>query len=340
MLTEIFVTKKKTVEKFKQLSKMPHYAVRYGHRPGVYSSWDEAKIHVMGFNGAVHKKFNTALEAAAFIGAEGGYSKTHTSRSNPRSENSSRVSCNFPDSNIKMDDENFSTSLSDGRKRSIEGASSSASSLSPHELVMYTDGACKGNQNVRDRDCPAGWGVVLLSSRGDVIAEMYAPVELNSSSRDFLGADVKSNNTAELTAIGESLRFLRDKAQIFQCSCSSVACCCSRPSVAMRYDSEYAAKTVYGAFNGEKNKELYLNIRKIYNEVIKGGKYTEGRLKGQQRRPINVIFEKVKGHSGDKWNDRADFLANQGAKGLFSEATCLYNAVKGDEERGSKRQRY
>ena len=317
---------------------MPFYAVRYGRQPGIFSTWDETKPNVDGFKGAVYKKCSSAPEAAAFIAVKGGYSQKQGKKSDFHSKSSTGVNSNLPLISNSISDINSGNSSSGGRKRSSEGASISTSTISPYDLVMYTDGACKGNQNVRERDCPAGWGVVVLSGRGEVIAEMYAPVALLSTDRNFLGAEVKSNNTAELTAIGESLRFLRDRAQIFQCTCSSQHCSCSRPSVAMRYDSEYAAKTVRGDFNGEKNKQLYLNIRKIYSDVTKGGEYTEGGLKEQRRRPINVTFEKVKGHSGDKWNDRADFLANEGAKGLSSEETNLYNALK-DGEIMNKKQR-
>jgi ribonuclease HI len=37
--------------------KMPYYAIRRGKVPGIYESWNEAKIHVEGCKDAVHKKY-------------------------------------------------------------------------------------------------------------------------------------------------------------------------------------------------------------------------------------------------------------------------------------------
>jgi ribonuclease HI len=43
------------------------YAVKIGKCPGVYKTWDEAKLQVNGFQGAVHKKFEKRDEAEAFV---------------------------------------------------------------------------------------------------------------------------------------------------------------------------------------------------------------------------------------------------------------------------------
>lgn len=327
---------------------MAFYAVRSGIVPGVYLTWEEARKNVEGVKGSIHKKFKSASDAAAFIAVKGGYLQTRLSNYNVNSESSSnpsssssssRESSGAPDSNRLMDNTNSKSSSSHiphsvnansapaGKKRKREGASVNPTDLTSYNMVIYTDGACKGNKDVWANDCPAGWGAVVLSSSIEVIEELCGPVEIRSSHRNFLGAEVKSNNTAELTAIGESLRYLRDKAQDFVCICDKTSCSCPRLRVALRYDSEYAAKTVTGEFNGEKNKELYSTIRHIYREVKYGGKYSNrSDLTGQQRRPITLTFEKVKGHSKDKWNDRADALANDGAK------LCVRDKYYIDEE--------
>uniref|UniRef100_A0A0K3CHT9 ribonuclease H n=1 Tax=Rhodotorula toruloides TaxID=5286 RepID=A0A0K3CHT9_RHOTO len=48
-------------------SKAGFYAVRAGHKPGVYTSWDECSAQVKGFPAARHKKFPTKAEAEAFV---------------------------------------------------------------------------------------------------------------------------------------------------------------------------------------------------------------------------------------------------------------------------------
>lgn len=47
-----------------------YYAVRKGHKPGIYKSWDECKKMVMGYSGAIYKKFKTEEEALAFMGQD------------------------------------------------------------------------------------------------------------------------------------------------------------------------------------------------------------------------------------------------------------------------------
>lgn len=46
---------------------MPFYAIARGRVPGIYTSWNEAKRQIDGFNGAKYKKFETRDEAQEFI---------------------------------------------------------------------------------------------------------------------------------------------------------------------------------------------------------------------------------------------------------------------------------
>ena len=47
-----------------------YYAVRKGHKPGIYGTWKECEENVKGFSGAEYKKFKTMEEAKSFIGGE------------------------------------------------------------------------------------------------------------------------------------------------------------------------------------------------------------------------------------------------------------------------------
>lgn len=96
--------------------------------------------------------------------------------------------------------------------------------------------------------------------------------------------------------------------------------------IILRYDSEYAAKSVLGIWNGKKNTELIRTIRAYYREVQamlersnKEMKETKMLDPSSTLMPISLTFEHVKGHSNDRWNDLADELANRGAKGR----TCV-----------------
>ena len=171
------------------------------------------------------------------------------------------------------------------------------------------------------------------------MAELYGPVVIDSTSPFFLGAAVCSNNTGELTAIGEGLLWLRDCSSEILCKCcqsslsssssssssssfsiSTKACVCRPLSVSIRYDSEYAAKSIQGLFNGDKNKDLINTIRKVYNSLINAIETAKDRSEGsgshQHRRRVVVMnWTKVKAHSGDRWNERADQLATRGISG-------------------------
>tara|TARA_B100001094_G_C17920246_1_gene665583 strand:+ start:57 stop:746 length:690 start_codon:yes stop_codon:yes gene_type:complete len=45
---------------------MSYYAVRYGKIPGIYTCWNTCKEQVLGFKGAVYKKFSDKIQAESF----------------------------------------------------------------------------------------------------------------------------------------------------------------------------------------------------------------------------------------------------------------------------------
>jgi ribonuclease HI len=90
------------------------------------------------------------------------------------------------------------------------------------------------------------------SYHDDVIHEENGEVILDQKHDFFLGATKKTNNTGELTAIGEALRYIYAEVP---------------EEVVIRYDSMYAS--VQGIFNGAKNKELIDNIRDLFDKVKK-----------------------------------------------------------------------
>ena len=294
---------------------MSYYAVRSGKTPGIYQTWDEAKLHTEGFKGAVHKKFKTQSEANDFLQTCGGYSAPTAHY--PTSTSSSYAVPSSVPANAYLNARPAPLSRPANSKSQVAMKSSNSADF---DYRIYTDGACKGNNHVHSKICPAGWGAVILSNKDEIVDEIYAPVELSPTSSDYMGASVGSNNTAELTAIGEALKWVRDNSENAICACGRKTCVCRQPTISIRYDSEYAAKSVTGTFNGEKNKQLYTNIREIYKSVQSGGVCSDGRYEGQRRKPVNIKFEKVKGHSGDIWNDKADNLANRGASGLTSRS--------------------
>lgn len=49
-----------------------YYSVRRGRTPGIYQTWQECKSQVMGYKGAIFKKFSNLEDAQAFLEAGGG----------------------------------------------------------------------------------------------------------------------------------------------------------------------------------------------------------------------------------------------------------------------------
>ncbi len=76
----------------------------------------------------------------------------------------------------------------------------------------------------------------------------------------------------------------------------------------LRYDSKYAAMITTSVWRARKNKALAAAARLEW-------KQTYDALKGK------LWLKHVKGHSGAKWNDRADALANDGRAGVTRTAS-------------------
>ena len=261
------------------VSRMPKlYAVRKGFKPGVYRSWKECERQVKGFSGAVYKSFKTLAEATTFVETTPrkkfdftGFKSTKSSMTTSSTSNSSMMTSR------KTKDFDTARFMSTAKDTTLDS------------LDIYTDGSCRGNRNVREKQIKAGWGVVVLgktkSKHVSVFQELWGPVPVKRSSPYFLGAEHGSNNTGELQAIGEALLWLRDHES-------------TNKDATILSDSMYAMKTIKGEWQARKNVGLVKEVSRVLTDV---------------RKDRNVRFEHVKGHSNHVWNDRADELANKGA---------------------------
>ena len=82
---------------------------------------------------------------------------------------------------------------------------------STRPVHIYVDGSCGENRNVTS-DTKAGWGFCVISDdtgsgngKGNLLTESFGHVVTNPDEEGFLGAEVGSNNTAELSAIAHAL---------------------------------------------------------------------------------------------------------------------------------------
>ncbi len=155
---------------------------------------------------------------------------------------------------------------------------------------IYCDGASgnqvnKFNKRIKGSWC-ATWGFVLVcvvEGNRYPVTGYFGNVVVDEDSPEFIGAEGKTNQTAELSAMNWAIRWLAaHKAKI--------------PYSAIYSDSKYAIHTTEGDWveyiEESKNGLLIQNNRDVYEDVS-----------------TNIGW--VKGHSGNTWNDLADLLAQK-----------------------------
>lgn len=315
------------------MGKYACYGVRNVPRAGVYKRWDEAEAAFRRISGEEHKGFHSQEEALAWVNAGTPRASNDVPQATRLPSGAVAIDCPYKDKEAakslgaRWDGNTWyvppglslepfarwtkSTPSPTVATHSYEPSSSFSShaagvkhncplplahdGIVEGELALYTDGACKGNNHVHARHCPAGWGVAVVADRalphgGHCIEELFAPVELDPASPHFLGAEVASNNTAELSAVCEALLWLLRQPPSAQ-----------PPPAAICYDSEYAAKQVQGEWKTNKNLALVNKGKILLSQVVSERK---------------IRFIHVKGHSNHQWNELADKLANRGANGL------------------------
>lgn len=147
------------------------------------------------------------------------------------------------------------------------------------KLRIFTDGACSGNPG------PGGYGVIVLEEHG--------VKEIGGNERD------STNNRMELKAVIEALRYIKKK---------KIA-----GKVEIHSDSAY----VVNAINQEWIKKWQFNGWKTSKqEPVKNQDLWEEFLILKGKNP-NIKFVKVKGHSGNTYNEMADKLAVSEMKKIF-----------------------
>ena len=164
--------------------------------------------------------------------------------------------------------------------------------MSDRALYIYVDGSCEENRNVTSQT-PAGWGFCVISGAsgngrggGDVVLEKSGPVVTDVSADGFLGAEVGSNNTAELSAIAHAMRWMLTEG--------------GDQGVVIRGDSQNALRISSGEWRAKANKALADSAGSLWSEV-------------SSLRSLRA--EHVRAHRGHRWNERADHLAFRAMQG-------------------------
>ena len=135
------------------------------------------------------------------------------------------------------------------------------------KIVIYTDGACRGNPG------PGGWAAIIIEN--NIETELYGK------------EDNTTNNIMEMTAAIKALEFFSIKKHII-----------------LYTDSNYLKLGITSWIITWKNNN-WINSKK---EPVKNKSYwiTLDKLNSLH----NIEWKWVKGHSGNKYNDKADKLAS------------------------------
>lgn len=267
------------------------YAVQKGKLPGVYSTWEECEAQVKGFPGASYKKFRTLEEAQAFAGAapSGDRGTDHQSQAHSTQksgitgvQSSTAAFSNVGRSIVPLGAQQHGPG---GEKEGGKGESTGEKAPRDYgderdTTIVYTDGACSSNGRF---GAVAGIGVWWGS--GD---------ERNLSERC---PGSQTNNRAEIYAI---IRFLEEAPTRG-----------SKGRLVIRTDSKY---TINCVMNWARNWEAK-GWKTASGEKVKNAgmiQYLLALLSLRRSQGDIILFEHVRGHSGNVGNDAADYLARNG----------------------------
>lgn len=208
------------------------YAVRKGHKVGIYETWEECKLQVNGFSGATYKSFPSLNEAKEYMG-------------------------NIEQINDISDKHDELITVNNGDKIHQKP-------MTETEAVAYVDGSF--DLKTRRFSC----GVVMF----------YKETEQHFS-ESFDDADLAEmrNVAGEIKGSEKAMQFCLDKGI---------------KSLTIYHDYEGVSRWCTGEWQAKKaGTKAYKDFYNLASEKL------------------YVQFIKVKGHSGDKYNDLADKLAKE-----------------------------
>lgn len=157
-------------------------------------------------------------------------------------------------------------------------------------IELYVDGACRGNGQIIN--APSGIGVVLLIPDKQPI---YLKEKLNFKPN--------TNNKAEIFAVIRGLELLFkyyspfDKSEFV------------KDKLTIYSDSAYIINGITNWINSWRANN-WMNSKKepVKNKEL--WEYLDKRVRFFEQ-DFDIEFVKVKGHSGNKWNEKCDRLANE-----------------------------
>lgn len=141
---------------------------------------------------------------------------------------------------------------------------------------IYTDGACRGNQT---DDTLGAWGYVIVGDTDE---------ENETGAGSFRQT---TNNQMEMLAVIQALKAVKS----------------IEDDIVIHSDSAYVVNCFKQKWYEGWRKRGWLNSKK---KPVANRDMWETMLELVESRPGSVQWAKVKGHSGDKYNEMADDLCN------------------------------
>ena len=158
-------------------------------------------------------------------------------------------------------------------------------------LTIAVDGSAG---KTRDGDDTAGWGSVV--ARPDTqtrsseleLAEYFGPVITDPGVSGYFGVASLTNNTAEISALAATFRWLLSNAVDAQV-------------VDILFDSTWAANITRRLWKAKSNKDAAVAVQRLLERVAEAG--------------FVINWHHVKAHLGHFMNEAADAAAKRGAEG-------------------------
>src|SRR6056297_973883 len=153
------------------------------------------------------------------------------------------------------------------------------------KIVVYTDGACSGNQYKKN---VGGWGAIILDDSQKVLKKISGK------------AKNTSNNKMELTAVIKALQYIKESIYDKEQQTSL--------EINLYSDSAYIVNCFKKKWIDKWQRNGW---RTSSGKPVKNKKYWVALLNWMERPYFNVNIKKVEAHAGHKYNEIADRLAVQ-----------------------------
>ena len=291
-----------------------YYAVRKGKTPGIYTTWAECERNVHGFPGAIYKSFKTLEEAEEFVNAEkdpwwSGYDYTKKKESGGKAANDSFADSKLsePRRSIPTDSQSQGPTIqSEKTATQLQGTTiqSEKTVTQPLGAAILSQESASPIQRAITLSQGSKREALIKYLSGLLLSDAIAFVDgsYNIATKEYsygmlIYHDGELYEAAECYN-NEEMSTMRNVAGELEGAMHAMKYCIQHgiESLDLYYDYEGIEKWASGSW--KTNKSGTKAYKKYYDSI---------------EDTLTVNFVKVKGHSGDLGNERADELAKQAA---------------------------